>query len=136
SGWVGAHPVDDRPGAELVLLTDTGAHAERNAVLTWRGGSLEEQAAPGGADGWYVDASAALNRSITCLEPGQLTVRSTDRDPDDPEGDVLVGTGVTYRSVDGVWEPAGATSSELLEPPAPAEYSGWFCGGLPRFAPN
>ena len=134
--WVGAHPIDDRPGAELVVLVDVGAHAERNAVLTWRAGRLEEQAAPGGADGWYVDASAALNQSITCAAPGEIAVRSTDRDPDDPAGDLLVGTTVWYRSVDGAWEASGATSTERLRAPAPAEYSGWSCAGLPRFAPS
>ncbi|WP_432509285.1 cell wall-binding repeat-containing protein [Kineococcus auxinigenes] len=132
ANWVGATALDDRPGAELVVLTGVGAHAEQNLVLTWRDGALRATAGPDGSEEWFVDASYALNQGITCEEPGNITIRSTDWA--DTSGDQLIGTAENYIAQDGVWTPSGATSAELLAPgDVPDAYAGWHCPGLPRF---
>ena len=129
--WMGAHPVDDRAGAELVVLSQLGAHTLLNSVVTWRDGALVATASPDGLDHWYVDSSAALNQGITCERPGRVVIRTTDRDPADT--DRLVGYGQAYESTDGVWAPVGAQTVQALPDPLPAEYAGWHCGDLPRF---
>ncbi|WP_432484963.1 cell wall-binding repeat-containing protein [Kineococcus esterisolvens] len=132
ANWVGATALDDRPGAELVVLTGVGAHAEQNAVLTWRDGTLHAAPAPDGSREWFVDASYALNRGITCEEPGNITVRTTDWA--DTGGDQLIGTAENHVARDGAWTASGAASAELLTPgDVPDAYAGWHCPGLPRF---
>ncbi|WP_337063435.1 cell wall-binding repeat-containing protein [Kineococcus sp. G2] len=132
ANWVGATALDDRPGAELVVLTGVGAHAEQNAVLTWRDGALRASVGPDGSEEWFVDASYALNQGITCEEPGNITIRTTDWA--DTSGDQLLGTAENYIAQDGAWVSSGATSAELLTPgDVPDEYAGWHCPGLPRF---
>lgn len=55
--WQGAARIDGRRGAELVVGTSTGAHALLFSVLTWRGGELTRERAPGGGREWLVDAA-------------------------------------------------------------------------------
>ena len=131
--WVGASGIDDVAGAELVLLSEVGAHAERNSVLTWRQDRLVIAPAPDATpedSSWWVDASANSNMSITCEAPGRLTLRFTYTDDD---GD-LFGYMQPYESLNGSWSEVGDLAYEPLPDGPTSQYSGWYCPGLPRFA--
>ncbi|WP_432510977.1 cell wall-binding repeat-containing protein [Kineococcus sp. SYSU DK001] len=135
SPWVGAAPLDDVAGDELVVLSEVGAHAERNTVLTWRNDALVAEAAPDprwDRGSWFVDGSANLNTGITWVSPGHLIVRDTDVDD---SGAHLIGTTQAYRSRNGVWAADGAATTVVFAADAqiPDEYSGWHVPGLPTY---
>ena len=101
--YQGAAPVDARPGSEIFVGRQVGAHTEAFRALTWRGGGLVDLDAPGREHFWIVDGAYSVVY-------GWLKV------PSDPDGivykrtasrvgntDSFLGRITKYRSAGDAW---------------------------------
>ena len=130
----GAAPMDGRAGSELVIGTTFGAHTAWFTVLTWRGGDLVRQGAPGRGHEWAVDAAATVYlgwRRTTSEGRARITKRYVFR-----EG---VGHHWTGRATTYVWRPgqgwdrASARLISIHGDRKASRIGGWRVKGLKRY---
>jgi len=55
--WQGTAQLDGRPGREIVVADEMGAHIQFYRALTWRGDGLRLLEAPGRDHSWMIDAA-------------------------------------------------------------------------------
>ncbi|MEX5635279.1 hypothetical protein [Parafrankia sp. FMc2] len=140
--WHGAATVDGIPGAEIVLLTDLGAHTMWFTVLTYRDGRLAEldrpSAAAGQTGGWVVDSADSGWLGYTCGRSGPastLLVTSAQR-IDGPSGtEGYDETSVLFGWAGSDWQEISRETRAYGDAdPDTHRLAGWNCEGLPRFA--
>lgn len=131
--WHGATRIDGRRGAEIVVLTDAGAHSLFFTVLTWRGGKLAVERAPGHGDStWYTDGAVWISAGYKRLvRHNRVSIVSRLVTRSLPHG-AWKGRAVTYRWQHGRWHRRNART---IRPGTRAAYEmgGWHVKGLPHW---
>jgi len=131
--WHGAARMDGRRGAELVVITDAGAHTLFHTVLTVRDGRLVKQNAPGRGRTWVTDGAAFVNIGWKrYVKNGRAFVvkRSVT---EDFESNRWSGRAVKYRWGRGDWHRVSARSLHPRSDAQAARFGGWVVRGLPRY---
>ena len=133
--WHGAARIDGRRGAELVVLTDAGAHTLFHTVLTVRGGRLVKENAPGRGRTWVTDGAVFVYIGWKrYVRDGRSFVvrRYVTKDFD---SDKWSGRAVTYRWRKGHsdWQKVSAGSLHPHTDRRAARFGGWDVRGLPRW---
>lgn len=85
SMWQGTAQLDGRPGREIVVADEQGAHIQFYRALTWRGDGLRLLEAPGRGHSWMIDRAV-------------WTEVGWKRRPDTPQG--LIRQRLAYRTGD------------------------------------
>lgn len=130
--FYGAAPVDGRPGAELVVGTNMGAHTLWFTTLTIRSGNLVRLAPPGGEDEWMVDGAYSFHAGVSRrTENGRAVVvlRDAARDGAAPR---FSGRDRTYVWRDGGWQHESTVRTRYRSERAVSRIGGWHVEGLPR----
>lgn len=131
----GAVTLDGVRGAELVLLTETGAHTSYHRVYTWRGGRLVAEKDPMGSTQWVTDGAAASSIGYTLRTvkgTPQLTSVAYSRDSWG-RGATFSGRRVVAQWKNGRWTPITDRHMVVRESSAVWSGSGWNVRGLARF---
>jgi hypothetical protein len=131
--WHGAARIDGRRGAELVVITDAGAHTLFHTVLTVRDGRLVKQKAPGRGSTWITDGAAFVNigwKRYVRQDHAFVVKRSVVKDS---ETDQWNGRAVKYRWGRGEWHRVSARSLHPRTDRKAARFGGWVVRGLPRY---
>ncbi|KPM51093.1 hypothetical protein CcI49_10230 [Frankia sp. CcI49] len=139
--WYGTAQVDGVPGAEIVLLTDHGAHTEWFTVLSHRDGRLVRSDPPGERpepeSGWAVDSANSGWIGYACGKQGEtvtLLASASERNDDPARPEAYNEINTLYGWTDSGWRElssrnvaynAGDHSGE--------EHAGWHCDGLPVY---
>jgi hypothetical protein len=136
----GTAPVDSRPGREIIVGYQQGAHSRFYTMLNVSRGRLTTMAGPGvnnygkGNYGyWGVDSSISSNDGITCLQPGKI--RTDDAiNEDGAQGRKYETFSQQWKWTGGRWMKNGPESHHHVtfsDGRVPARYAGWHC---PTFA--
>jgi hypothetical protein len=112
--WHGAARIDGRPGAELVLITDAGAHTLFHTVLTFADGRLVRQQRKGPGRTWVTDGAAFVNIGWKRYRKDGRAFVAKRWVTEDYESPGWSGKSVTYRWGRGEWHRAATKS---LPPP-------------------
>ena len=131
--WHGAARIDGRPGAELVLITDAGAHTLFHTVLTFRDGRLVRQHAPGRGRTWVTDGAAFVNIGWKRYRKDGRAFVAKRWVTEDYESPGWSGKSVTYRWGRGEWHRVATRSLRPRTDRKAARFGGWVVRGLPRY---
>lgn len=133
--FLGAVALDGQRGAELVILTGTGAHTAFHRVYTWRSGRLVAEKDPSGSTTWTTDGAAAFARGYTLRTvkgAPQLTSIDYARDS---WGDTATFSGrrIVAQWKNGRWTAITDRHVVVKEGPAVWRGAGWNVKGIARF---
>jgi hypothetical protein len=131
--FYGAAPIDGRPGAELVVGTNMGAHTLWFTTLSVQNGRLVRLDPPGAEDEWMIDGAFSFHAGVTRrVEDGRAVVvlHEAGRDGARP---TFTGRDRTYVWRDGGWQHRSTTRPRYAGEGEAAQVGGWHVRGLPRF---
>lgn len=133
--WHGAAPLDGKPGAELFVGTQRGAHTSMLTVLTYRAGELRVMDNPAGiyGDEWPVDAfyNGYLGWTRTVRDGEvRLTLKSVLRKG---TSRVFTGEEQRFRWTRTGWEQTGTAPLSITGAKRAGRVGGWHVDGLPRW---
>lgn len=134
SHWQGASNLDGRPGKEIVVGKEMGAHTQFYFALTWRHGRLVVLNAPGSGRFWMIDGaiwiSAGWKRSES--DPtGTIRQRIAVRTGDTKSP--FRGTITTYTWRDRGWRQVDSKSIRPLPDRKAYRWGGFHVPGLHRW---
>ena len=131
--FYGAAPIDGRPGAELVVGTNMGAHTLFFTTLSVQDGRIVQLGAPDGAGEWMVDGAFSYHAGVTRrVEDGQAVVTLSDAARKGHRS-AFSGRDRTYVWTDGGWQHRSTTRQQYRGEESVTEVGGWHVDGLPRF---
>jgi hypothetical protein len=131
--FYGAAPIDGRPGAELVVGTNMGAHTLFFTTLSVQDGRIVQLDAPGGDDEWMVDGAFSFQAGVTRrVEDGQAVVVLSDAARRGHRS-AFAGRDRTFVWTDAGWEHRSTTRRRYRGEESVLEVGGWHVEGLPRF---
>ncbi len=131
--FYGAAPIDGRPGAELVVGSNMGAHTMWFTTLSVTGGRIVRLDAPGADTEWMIDGAFSFHAGVTRqVENGRavVVVREAARNGARP---TFTGRDRAYVWRDGGWRHRATTRPRYETEDRAAAVGGWHVRGLPRF---
>lgn len=129
--WHGAARMDGRRGAELVVITNAGAHTLFHTVLTARHNDLARLNAPGRGRTWVTDGAAFVNigwKRYVVQERVFMAKRAVTKD-----GDRWSGRSVKYRWKRGEWRRVATSTLHPRSDRVASRFGGWRVRGLQRY---